>query len=382
MDRSVAYLDNQATTPVDPRVREAMLPFLGQVFGNPHSRDHAFGWDAANAVRRSRADVAALVNADDDEVVFTSGATESCNLALRGVAKAAPDRRRRIITIATEHPAVIETVRDLGQTGFEVVILSVGSDGIVDLDHMDSMLNDRTLVVSVMAGNNEIGVLQPLAEIGAMCRHYGVIFHTDATQAMGRIAVDVDDWQVDLLSLSGHKMYGPKGVGALFVREGTPIAPVFAGGGQEFGLRPGTVPVQLVVGLGEACALAVDSWRADAKRIAELTNHLKAGLMESCPVIRFFGSMERRLPGSLSVGFGWPAHEVIAKVSDRIAVSTGSACSSDSTEPSRVLRALGLNDEAAASGVRISLGRFNIDKDVAAALNAFSRLPVAQEEYG
>ena len=371
------YLDNQATTPVDPRVRDAVLPFLSLEFGNPHSRDHAFGWRAADAVRHARSSVAALVNADDDEIVFTSGATESCNLALRGVAKAESGYRNRIVTLATEHPAVLETVRDLGRGGLEAVVLPVGQDGIVNLGQLETELNDRTLVVSIMAGNNEIGVLQPLAEIGAMCRRRGVVFHTDATQAVGRVDVDVDAWQVDLLSLSGHKMYGPKGVGALYVRDGCSVDPVFTGGGQEFGLRPGTVPVHLVVGLGEASNVAVNCWNEDAGRVTALTNRLKDGLMESCPGIRFFGSMEQRLPGSLSIGLpGWTAHAAIAQVSSRIAVSTGSACSSDSSEPSVVLRALGLDPETAASGIRVSLGRFSTQQDVETALEAFSELPL------
>ena len=376
MEQLPVYLDNQATTPVDPRVRDAVVPFLNLEFGNPHSRDHAFGWRAADAVRHARSSVAALVNADDDEIVFTSGATESCNLALRGVAKAETGSRNRIVTLATEHPAVLETARDLGKSGLEAVVLPVGPDGIVDLGRLETELNDRTLVVSIMAGNNEIGVLQPLVEIGAMCRRRGVVFHTDATQAVGRVDVDVDAWQVDMLSLSGHKVYGPKGVGALYVRDGCPFGRVFTGGGQEFGLRPGTVPVHLVVGLGEACNLAVDCWNEDARRVTALTNRLKDGLMESCPGIRFFGSMEERLPGSLSIGLpGWTAHEVIARVSNQIAVSTGSACSSDSSEPSVVLRALGLDSETAASGIRVSLGRFTTEQDVETALEAFSELP-------
>ena len=379
MDRTPAYLDNQATTPVDARVRDAMLPFLDREFGNPHSQDHAFGWRAADAVRYARACVADLINADDDEVVFTSGATESCNLALRGLARTGTGLRNRVVTLTTEHPAVLETVLDLDASGHvEAVVVGVGSDGIVDLERLENAFDERTLAVSVMAGNNEIGVLQPLAKIGSICRRRGVIFHTDATQAVGRVPVDVEEWQVDLLSVSGHKAYGPKGVGALYVRDGCHIEPILTGGGQELGLRPGTVPVHLVVGLGEACRLAGDNLDEDATRIAELTNHLRDGLVESCPGVRFFGSMEERLPGSLSVGFsGLPAHEVIAHVSKRVAVSSGSACASDSSEPSKVLLALGLDPETAASGVRISLGRFSTSEDVDTALEAFSeRCPV------
>jgi len=372
-----AYLDNQATTPVDSRVRAAMLPFLNHEFGNPHSRDHSFGWRAADAVKHARTSIAELIHADDEEIVFTSGATESCNLALRGVAKAVTGSRNRIVTLATEHPAVLETVLDLGGAGLEAVVLPVDPDGIVNLGRLESELDDRTLVASIMAGNNEIGVVQPLAAIGAMCRRRGVIFHTDATQAAGRIEVDVDAWRVDLLSLSAHKVYGPKGVGALYVRDGCPLSPICTGGGQELGLRPGTVPVHLVVGFGHASSLAADCSREDASRITGLTNRLKDGLMELCPGIRFFGSMEERLPGSLNVGFpGLAAHEVITCVSNRIAISTGSACSSHSSEPSVVLRALGLDPETAASGIRISLGRFSTAQDVETALEAFSELPV------
>ena len=359
------YLDNQATTPMDPSVWDAMVPYFCTEFGNPHSKDHSFGWRASDAVSEARAEVADLINADDDEVVFTSGATESCNLALRGVARAADGSRLRVITLATEHAAVLETTRALSQDGFEAIVLPVESDGLLDPETLEKTLDERTLLVSVMAGNNEIGVIQSLSEIAELCHSRGVILHTDATQAAGRIEIDVDRWGVDLLSLSGHKVYGPKGVGALFVRTGTPIRPVFTGGGQELGIRPGTVPTPLVVGLGVACRLAAERWADDAVRMTAMMRRLLDVLEDSCPDLKVFGNLEQRLPGTLNVGFaGIPAKDVVSVVSDRIAISTGSACSSGGTNASRVLRALGVDEETAATGIRISLGRFNTDADI------------------
>ena len=370
-----AYLDNQATTPVDPRVREAMFPFFDGRFGNPHSGDHLYGWEASDAVQVARAQVAQLIGADDDEIVFTSGATESCNLALRGIAKVSEGRRNKIITLATEHPAVLETVQELGRARFEIIVLPVASDGLLDLADIEQVLDDRTLLVSIMAANNEIGVLQPMNDIADLCHATGALLHTDATQASGRIEVDVHAWGVDLLSLSAHKVYGPKGVGALFVRSGVQIEPIVTGGGQERGLRPGTVPASLAVGFGEACRIASEQWEEDAHRMSELTTYLKAGLLDACTNVRFFGHLQERLPGSLSVGFPRvSADEVLHTVSDRIAVSTGSACASGTAAVSRVLLALGLDPEIAATGVRISLGRFTNKQEVETALTAFSEI--------
>ena len=373
MNSRQAYLDYQATTPVDPIVRDAMLPFLADHFGNPHSINHAFGWKASDAVRVARGQVAELIGADDDEIVFTSGATESCNLALRGIAKASSGNRNKVITVSTEHPAVLETVWDLGCAGYQVAALPVGSDGLLDLEDLERALDDRTMLVSVMAANNEIGVLQPLAEIAGRCHAKGALFHTDATQAAGRIKIDVDAWNVDLLSLSAHKVYGPKGIGALFARTGVRIQPIVTGGGQEHGLRPGTVPAPLAVGFGMACRVASEQWEEDAGRMSELTLRLTEGIQRSCPSVRFFGHLQRRLPGSLSVGFpGVTADEVIDTVSDRIAISTGSACSSGTAEPSRVLLALGLAPDIAATGVRVSLGRFTCAEEIDIAIGAFA----------
>ena len=380
------YLDYQATTPLDPRVAEAMSPYWDMMFGNPHSDGHRFGWDARAAVTAARAEVAASIGADDEEMIFTSGATESCNLAIRGVAHAAAhgnSRRTKIITVATEHPAVLETVLWLDAHGFETVILPVDPQGLLDLGALDATLDARTLLVSVMAVNNEIGAVQPLAEIADLCRAAGAFLHTDATQAVGRMQVDVDQLGVDLLSISAHKVYGPNGIGALFVRARPELVlePLTTGGAQERGLRPGTVPAPLAVGFGAACRIAAQEWRSDAARMRDLTERLLACLRTSFPELRIFGPSRERIPGSLNVGFpGVSAEEVLGCVSDRIAISTGSACSSATTEPSKVLLALGLDAEVAASGVRISLGRFTTDEDVREACRVLTSLPTGTVE--
>ena len=372
------YLDNQATTPMDPAVREAMWPYLTEQFGNPHSSDHRFGWDASTAVRDARAQVAELINADDNEIVFTSGATESCNLALRGVSsRTGNERRDRIVTLATEHPAVLETVQDLARTGHDAIVLPVEPDGILDLNKLDRVLDERTLLVSVMAVNNEIGVLQPLADIAERCRRVGALYHTDATQAAGRLPIDVDDWNVDLLSLSGHKIYGPKGVGALYVRSGVELKPIITGGAQERGLRGGTLPTALIAGLGAACELAAEKQEEDRERIDALTARLYRHLREAYPRLRLFGHEHRRVAGNLNIGIpGIAAEEVIRNTAERIAVSTGSACSSATSEPSRVLLALGLDADTAATGFRISLGRFNTVEEVDKAIATLSDLKI------
>jgi len=367
------YLDCQATTPLDPLVRTAMAPFFGEQFGNPHSADHAFGWEAAAAVREARASVAQFINADDDEIVFTSGATEACNLALQGTANSVgPQGRNRIVTVATEHPAVLDTVLRLERIGFEAVIVPVHSDGLVDIAALERVIDRRTLIVSVMAANNEIGVMQPLREISALCRTSGALFHTDAAQAAGRVPIDADAWGADLLSLSAHKMYGPKGVGALFVREGVSLQPIFGGGEQEYGLRSGTLAPALVAGFGKACELFVNQDCLDSERLFGLAALLLHRLRQACPQLRLFGHAERRVPGSLSVGFpGIPAQQIIRDISGRVAVSTGAACSSSKSEPSRVLQALGLDQETAATAIRISVGRFTTEEEIEIAANAF-----------
>ena len=375
MTDTPVYLDYQATTPIDPAVREAMMPFLGDLFGNPHSRDHSFGHEASNAIRHARAHVAELVNADDDEIVFTSGATESCNLALRGIAnRPGNGLRNRIVTLATEHPAVLETVLDLGRSGLDVVVLPVAPDGLLNLTHLDKVLDEQALIVSVMAVNNEIGVVQPVAETAARCRAAGALFHTDATQAAGRIAIDVDEWNVDLMSLSSHKVYGPKGVGALFVRSGVKLRPIITGGSQERGLRGGTLPPALIAGFGAACEIALMKQDEDRSRMEALTKRLYNGLRKAYPGLRLFGHADQRVAGNLNIGIpGIPAEEVISNIAGQVAVSSGSACASATTEPSRVLLALGLDRETAATGIRISLGRFTTEKDIDTAIATLSK---------
>ena len=375
MNTGLVYLDYQATSPLDPRVQDAMLPFLWANFGNPHSINHAFGWQAADSVSIARGQVADFIGADDSEIVFTSGATESCNLAIRGVLKASGRERNKVITVSTEHPAVYETVLDLERDGYEITVLSVQQDGLLDLEMLERELDERTALVSVMAANNEIGVLQPLADISQLCHAKGALFHTDATQAAGRIDIDVDTWGVDFLSISAHKVYGPKGIGALFTRNGIPISPLITGGGQENGLRPGTVPAPLVVGIGMACAIAMENQNIDTDRINRLTGKLWQGILNGCGDVVLFGHPTQRIPGNLSFGFpGVTADEVIDLVSDRIAISTGSACSSGSNEPSRILIALGIGSELAATGVRVSLGRFTSDEEIDTAIDSFARV--------
>lgn len=376
MKKTPVYLDYQATTPVDPRVLTEMMPFFSVKFGNPHSSDHSYGWEAAGAVREARAKVAEFINADDDEIIFTSGATESCNLAIHGTASHPGDAaaRNRIITVATEHAAVFNSALELRREGFDVVILPVDCEGLLVLDKLDEVLDERTLMVSVMAANNEIGVLQPLVDIAERCKSFGAIFHTDATQAGGRMPVDVDEWGVDLLSLSAHKMYGPKGVGALFVKSGTPISPIRGGGGQERGLRSGTLAPALVAGFGAACELASEDLAKDRSLLTELTSHLLSRLRDGCRKLRLFGHPAQRLPGSLCLGIDdFPAEQVIRDISNEVAISSGSACSSTTSEPSRVLMALGFPPDVADTGIRISLGRFTTAEEVEMTLGAFGK---------
>ena len=361
------YLDYQATTPLDPHVISAMQPYWMENFGNPHSEGHSFGWEAREAVELARSQVANFIGADDDEIVFVSGATESCNLALRGVAMSASEERRQIITLATEHAAVLETAHWLGNYGFDVVTLPVKSDGLLDLRKLESALSGRTLLVSAMLVNNEISVIQPLREISALCQKIGAVLHTDATQAAGRIGIDVDELGVDLLSLSGHKIYGPNGVGALYVRNrpGLRLEPLLTGGSQERGLRPGTVAAPLVAGLGKACAIADHQLMHDAKRLNAMGRRLLSELKNDFPNLRMFGHMEQRVPGSLSIGVpGVLGEHLVKAVSGEVAISTGAACATGSPDPSYVLLALGLQPQVAATGVRISAGRFTTDDEI------------------
>ncbi len=372
------YLDNQATTRCDPRVLKAMLPFFTEQYGNPHSVEHGMGLAAEAAVETARAAVAGLIGANANEVVFTSGATESNNIAIKGAARHAArmgDPRRRIVTVATEHKCVLESVGDLAAEGFEPVFLPVRADGLLDPAALHAALAEPTLLVSIMAVNNETGVVQGIPALASMAKDAGALFHTDAAQAVGKIPIDVAAWRVDLLSVSGHKLYGPKGVGALYVRRRPRVRlmPLFSGGGQERGLRSGTLPAPLIVGFGEACRIAALETAGEGARIGELRDRLWHRLSAEIPGVLINGSLAARIPGNLNLTFpGATASELMARTPE-LCVSTGSACSSATIEPSYVLRAMGISDEAAARSLRIGIGRFTSPADVdyaAAALAA------------
>jgi cysteine desulfurase len=365
--RKPVYLDYHATTPVDPRVLEAMLPFFGASFGNAASRSHGFGWEAEKAVDRARKRVAELAGAAPREIVFTSGATESDNLAIKGVMEAYGSLGSHIVTMATEHNAVLDTVRRLQECGAEASVLPPGRDGLLDLGLLREAIRPDTVLVSVMYANNEIGAIQPVREIGAICRERGVRFHCDAAQAFGKIHVDVNEDNIDLMSLSAHKMYGPKGVGALYVRRRNPrVLPraQMDGGGHEFGLRSGTLNVPGIVGFGEACAICAREMDGEAGKVRALRDRLKAKLESGIEGMLANGSMEHRLPGNLNVSFAGVDAEALLTILPGVALSTGSACSSAAVAPSHVLRALGIGEQAARSSVRFGLGRFNTEDEV------------------
>jgi cysteine desulfurase len=370
MDTAPIYLDYAATTPCDPRVVRAMVPWLGQNFGNPASRSHAYGWAAEEAVELAREQVAALLNADPREVVWTSGATESNNLAIKGAAQFhASTRGRHIVTVKTEHKAVLDTVRELERQGFEATILDVDAEGLVDPERFAAALRPDTVLASVMAVNNEIGVVQDLAALGAACRARGVLFHVDAAQASGKIPLDWQALPIDLMSLSAHKTYGPKGIGALVVRRKprVRIEAQMHGGGHERGMRSGTLATHQIVGMGAAFDLARSHMASENERLRNLQQRLWTGL-QSIPEVRVNGSLERRVPHNLNVSFPFVEGESLLMGMKGIAVSSGSACTSASLEPSYVLRALGLSDEVAHSSVRFSIGRFTTTAEIDAAL--------------
>ena len=361
------YLDNHATTPVDPRVLDAMLPCFAEKFGNAASHSHKFGWEAEAAVEVARKQVAGLINADPTEIVFTSGATESDNLAIKGVARHDRKRGDHLVTLPTEHKAVLDSMKRLEQEGFRVTYVPVREDGLVDLEDLRAALTDRTLLVSIMAANNEIGVLQPLAQIGRLCHERGILFHTDAAQAAGKIPIDVEAMQIDLLSIAGHKMYAPKGVGALYVRRrGTPVelAPMMDGGGHEKGMRSGTLNVPGIVGLGKACELCREEMREESRRLGALRDQLKDRLLATLDGVHINGSREHRLPHNLNVSFDGIEVEQLLMSLNEIALSSGSACTSATPEPSYVLKALGVHEELALSPVRFGLGRFNTAEEL------------------
>jgi cysteine desulfurase len=363
------YLDYAATTPVDPRVVQVMVPYLYDNFGNPASRSHAYGWAAEEAVEIAREHVAALIGADPREIVWTSGATESNNLAIKGAAQFHSAKGKHLITVKTEHKAVLDTMRELERQGFDVTYLDVGADGLLDLEVLKAAVRPDTLLVSVMYVNNEIGVIQDIPAIGAFCRSKGILFHVDAAQATGKLPIDLSQLPVDLMSLSAHKTYGPKGIGALYVRRKprVRIEAQMHGGGHERGMRSGTLATHQIAGMGEAYRLAKEHMAAENERIRSLRDRLLAGL-QGIPEVRINGDLERRVPHNLNISFQFVEGESLLMGMKAIAVSSGSACTSASLEPSYVLRALGLSDEVAHSSIRFSVGRFTTVADVDAAI--------------
>jgi cysteine desulfurase len=361
------YMDYHATTPVDPRVFEAMKPYFMEVFGNAASRNHSFGWQAEEAVEKSRKQIADLVGATTKEIVFTSGATESNNLALKGVAEMYAEKGNHIITAATEHKAVLDTCKRLEKSGVRVTYLPVQSNGLVDLEMLKEAITDKTVLISIMYANNEIGVIQPMAEIGKIAKARGVLVHTDGTQAVGKVPVNVIKDNIDLMSLSGHKIYGPKGVGALYVRRKSPRVQITAqmdGGGHERGMRSGTLNVPGIVGLGEACAICQADMPAESKRMAYLRDKLRGKLEAELDEVYINGTTESRLPNNLNISFAYVEGESLLMGINDIAVSSGSACTSATLEPSYVLKALGAGDDLAHSSIRFGLGRFNTEEEV------------------
>ena len=361
------YMDYHATTPLDPRVLEAMMPYFTDRFGNAASRNHAFGWEAEEAVEKGRKQIADLIGATPKEIVFTSGATESNNLAIKGVAEMYAERGNHIITAATEHKATLDTCKRLEKHGYRITYLPVMADGLIDLEMLSEAITDKTLLVSIMYANNEIGVVQNIREIGKLTRSKGVLLHTDAVQAAGKIPVNVNADNIDLLSLSGHKLYGPKGVGALYVRRKSPRVQLTAqidGGGHERGMRSGTLNVPGIVGLGEACAICQKEMPEESVRLAGLRDKLKDRLMSSLDEVYINGSLEHRLPHNLNASFAYVEGESLLMGINDVAVSSGSACTSASLEPSYILKALGAGDDLAHSSIRFGLGRFTTAEEV------------------
>src|ERR1700739_4027714 len=361
------YMDNHATTPMDPRVLEAMLPYFMEKFGNAASRNHPFGWTAEEAVEQAREQIAKLVGATAKEIIFTSGATESDNLAIKGVAEMYREKGHHIITAVTEHKAVLDTCKRLEKNGYRVTYLPVQKDGLVDLEDLKRAIDDKTILVTIMAANNEIGVVQPLAEIGKICRERGVIFHTDAGQAIGKVPIDVNKMNIDVASITGHKLYGPKGAGALYVRRKNPrvqLVPIIDGGGHERGMRSGTLNVPGIVGLGKACALAQEEMPQESCKLAGLRNRLRDSIMSRLGAVYINGSAEHRLPGNLNISFAYVEGESLLMGINDIAVSSGSACTSATLEPSYVLKALGTADTLPHSSIRFGIGGFNTQAEV------------------
>lgn len=369
------YMDYQATTPVDPRVFDVMKPYFMEKFGNPHSRSHAYGWEAEEAVEKARVQVANLIGANPKEIVFTSGATESNNLALKGVAHFYGKERNHIITVKTEHKCVLDTCRHLELEGFEITYLPVERNGLINLDKLKKAIGEKTLIVSVMAVNNEIGVIQPLKEIGAICRERGVFFHTDAAQGFGKIPLDVEKMNIDLMSISGHKVYGPKGIGALFIRRRPRVRlePIINGGGQERGFRSGTLPVPLVVGLGQAAEIASQEMDDENKRIRYLRDKLYNGIIDKISNVYVNGDLKNGISGNLNLSFAYVEGESLIMAIRELAVSSGSACTSASLEPSYVLRALGVEEDMAHTSIRFGIGRFTTEAEIDRAIEIVTK---------
>ena len=361
------YLDYSATTPVDPRVTEKMIPYLTEIFGNPASRSHSFGWTAEAAVEEARREVAALINADPREIVWTSGATESDNLAIKGAANFyAESKGKHLITVKTEHKAVLDTMRELERQGFSVTYLDVQENGLIDLETLKAAITPQTSLISVMFVNNEIGVIQPIAEIGEICREKGIIFHVDAAQAAGKLPINLNELKIDLMSLSAHKVYGPKGIGALYVRRKPRVRleAQMHGGGHERGMRSGTLPVHQIVGMGEAFKISRLEMSEEIQRVTALRNRLLNGITADMEEVYVNGDLQNRVAGNLNISFNFVEGESMLMALKEIAVSSGSACTSASLEPSYVLRALGRNDELAHISIRFTLGRFTTEEEV------------------
>jgi len=370
------YLDNQATTAIDPSVFQAMESWFKDKFGNAASRNHAYGWEAEEAVEIAREAVAAIINALPKEIIFTSGATEANNLALQGAARFYQEQGQHIITIKTEHKAVLDVCGYLEKEGFEITCLPVGKDGILDVNKLADAIRPDTILVSVMHANNEIGVIQPIKEIGALCKSKEIIFHVDAAQSVGKIPVDVIEMNIDLLSISAHKFYGPKGVGALFIRRKNPriqLKPIMFGGGHERGIRSGTLPVPNIVGLGKACEIATEVMINESRKIAALRDALLKGIRAENPNARINGSMKRWLAGNLNMRFPGINNEAVIAAVPEIAISSGAACTTSTMEPSHVLLALGLSKNEAYSSLRFGIGRFNTKEDIDIASESINR---------
>jgi cysteine desulfurase len=361
------YMDNHATTPIDPRVLEAMLPYFTEKFGNAASRNHSFGWEAEKAVDDARRQIATLIHADPKEIIFTSGATESDNLALKGVVEMYREKGDHIVTSMTEHRAVLDTVKRLEKQGIKVTYLPVDKDGFVNPDDLNKAITDKTILISIMMANNEIGTINPVAEIGKIAKSRGVLFHCDATQGVGKIPVDVEAMGIDLMSFSAHKLYGPKGVGALYVRRKNPrvrLAPMMDGGGHERGMRSGTLPVPLIVGFGKACEICMQVMPEESQRLTKLQERLKEGILKNLDEVYLNGHPTKRLPNNLNLSFAYVEGESVLMGLKEIAVSSGSACTSATLEPSYVIRALGVGSDLAHSSIRFGLGRFNTAEEV------------------